>query len=225
MLAHCLTPWDAGAFAVLLLDGDVHEEWRCTTGLFLRENQKTFTYAFLYGAGEEKLGQIVINDWRDALRLGETTNKPPRKEFANELGKQARRKLLQNVPALDYLLRKCHEKAAQGWFTSLDCRVLACPTEHGALNDVLQSYGAVVMKHAKLGLAGELQTLLGWQHGHDYAWLLDIHDEWQVETPAERAEEFGKLAVTHITAAGVRLGVRCPLDGEFKIGNNWMETH
>jgi hypothetical protein len=32
----------------------------------------------------------------------------------------------------------------------------------------------------------------------------------------------GKLA---IKSAGVQLNMRCPLDGEFKVGNSWKETH
>jgi len=40
-----------------------------------------------------------------------------------------------------------------------------------------------------------------------------------------RAEEFGRLAVQSIIDAGKQLNVRCPLNGEYKIGNNWSETH
>jgi DNA polymerase I-like protein with 3'-5' exonuclease and polymerase domains len=55
--------------------------------------------------------------------------------------------------------------------------------------------------------------------------VANVHDEWQVEVKAEYAEEVGKLGVKAIQDAGVVLGLRCPLTGEYKIGNNWAETH
>jgi len=40
-----------------------------------------------------------------------------------------------------------------------------------------------------------------------------------------KAEEFGRLGVHAIIDAGKKLKIRCPLDGKYKIGNNWAETH
>jgi DNA polymerase I-like protein with 3'-5' exonuclease and polymerase domains len=54
---------------------------------------------------------------------------------------------------------------------------------------------------------------------------VNVHDEFQYEVEEGRAEEFGKLAVQSIVDAGKQLKVRCPLNGEYKIGNNWSETH
>ena len=61
--------------------------------------------------------------------------------------------------------------------------------------------------------------------GITYEFLGNIHDEWQVEVRADQAESFGRLATASIQAAGERLGLRCPLDGEFKVGDNWAGTH
>ena len=66
MLAHRLAYYDGGAFWLILKDGDPHTEWMKVTGIFIRENQKTLTYALLYGAGDEKLGRIIIADWIEA---------------------------------------------------------------------------------------------------------------------------------------------------------------
>jgi DNA polymerase I-like protein with 3'-5' exonuclease and polymerase domains len=52
-----------------------------------------------------------------------------------------------------------------------------------------------------------------------------VHDEFQYQVKENQAEEFGKLAVQSIVDAGNQLGLRCPLNGEYKIGNNWKETH
>jgi DNA polymerase I-like protein with 3'-5' exonuclease and polymerase domains len=55
--------------------------------------------------------------------------------------------------------------------------------------------------------------------------LLNVHDEWQLEVPKQFGEIVGELGVSAIQAAGVALGLRCPLDGEYKVGKNWAETH
>jgi DNA polymerase I-like protein with 3'-5' exonuclease and polymerase domains len=61
--------------------------------------------------------------------------------------------------------------------------------------------------------------------GFDYKFLGNIHDEIQTEVDEQQAEDFGKLAVSCIVQAGQQFGLRCPLDGEYKIGDNWSETH
>ena len=55
--------------------------------------------------------------------------------------------------------------------------------------------------------------------------MANVHDEWQVEVSEKDAEQFGKLGVTSIKEAGKFLNLRCPLDGEYKIGDSWDETH
>jgi len=224
MLAHRLAFYDGGAFGVTLLSGDPHEEWRLATGMFYRENQKTFTYAMLYGAGPEKLGLIILADWREAFEKRLTTDRPPRLGAAIDLGKTAQGRLFRNVPALASLVAAIRGKHEQGWFRALDGRILAIKSEHSALNDLLQSDGAIVMKHALLGLDWKL-TAAGLRHGTEFAYLLNVHDEWQIETYRHCADVIGELAVDAIRATGESLGLRCPLDGEFKVGNNWSETH
>ena len=61
--------------------------------------------------------------------------------------------------------------------------------------------------------------------GITYEFLGNIHDEWQVEVLERDAESFGRLATASIQAAGDRLNLRCPLDGAFKVGATWADTH
>ena len=58
-----------------------------------------------------------------------------------------------------------------------------------------------------------------------HKFVLNVHDEWQVETPEKYGEEVGQLGVMAIRQAGVALALRCPLDAEYKVGRNWSETH
>lgn len=59
----------------------------------------------------------------------------------------------------------------------------------------------------------------------DFNFVGNIHDEIQSEVIADKAEEFGKLAVSCIREAGNRFNLNCPLDGEYKVGDSWEQTH
>jgi DNA polymerase I-like protein with 3'-5' exonuclease and polymerase domains len=61
--------------------------------------------------------------------------------------------------------------------------------------------------------------------GKNFSFVLNVHDEWQMEVREENTDEVGQLAVQAIRDAGDFFKFRCPLDGEFRIGNNWAETH
>ena len=52
-----------------------------------------------------------------------------------------------------------------------------------------------------------------------------VHDEFQVEVRKEHADEVGTIIVEAIQDAGKYFKLNCPMDGEYKIGTNWYETH
>ncbi len=228
MLASRMAFYDDGAFWLVLSEGDPHTDWMKSTGIYIRNNQKTWTYATLYGAGDEKLGTIIIVDWRQALEKGLTTKPVPKGaggsgDIEKELGKASRAGLLSNLPALDFLLKACKTAQKNGWLRGIDGAVIQCKTEHGSLNDLLQHDAVRIMKYAKVLLYRELveTDLLG----QNCEFVLDIHDEWQIESDPLYAENIGKAGCALIKQAGEELGCRVPLDGEFKIGKNWRETH
>ena len=55
--------------------------------------------------------------------------------------------------------------------------------------------------------------------------VANVHDEWQVESAEDVAEEVGKMGVKAIKDAGLSFSLQCPLDGEYKVGDNWYDTH
>ncbi len=59
----------------------------------------------------------------------------------------------------------------------------------------------------------------------DAKFVANIHDEWQIQVKESQAEAVGILGVEAIVKAGEHFKMRCPLDGEFKIGESWYETH
>lgn len=179
---------------------DVHSVNQKAAGLRTRDQAKTFIYAFLYGAGAEKIGKIVGGSSKD--------------------GKVLIDNFLSSTPALLALRAKVARMATKGSLPGLDGRRLYIRQEHKALNTLLQGAGAIVMKKA-LVIFKELLTVNQIPH----KMLLNVHDEWQLEVPKQFGEIVGELGVSAIQAAGVALGLRCPLDGEYKVGKNWAETH
>ena len=205
MLAHYLSTWDGGEYSKAILEGDIHSVNQKAAGLKTRDQAKTFIYGFLYGAGDAKIGEIVEGTAQDGSRL--------------------KKKFLSNLPALKILKQLIQKKAEQnGCLTGLDGRILPIRSEHAALNMLLQSAGAVLMKVALIKLHTKL-TDIGWQHGREYAFVGNIHDEFQAEVKPELVETYGELAVKAIQSAGRELKMKCPMDGEYKVGESWAETH
>jgi len=205
MLAHYMAFYDGGQYAKIVTEGDVHTVNQQAAGLENRDQAKTFIYALLYGAGDEKIGNIAGGN--------------------AQLGQKLKRKFFSSLPALARLQADVQRKVKHGGeLIGLDGRILPIRSSHAALNMLLQSAGAVVMKVALIQLF-HLLNGLRWQHGREYAFVANIHDEFQAEVTPDKAETFGKLAVESIQHAGKQLKLNVRLDGEFKIGNNWAETH
>jgi DNA polymerase I-like protein with 3'-5' exonuclease and polymerase domains len=55
--------------------------------------------------------------------------------------------------------------------------------------------------------------------------VANIHDEWQLDVPENIAQEVADIGVNAIRKTARLLSLTCPQDGEYKIGNNWAETH
>ena len=197
MLAHYMNDED---YTNEILTGDIHTANQFASGVDTRSQAKTFIYAFLYGAGDAKIGSIVGGTARDGRLLKE--------------------KFLSNTPSLRDLRERVSVASGRGYLYGLDGRRVAVRSEHSALNTLLQSAGAIVMKKA-LVLLDEYAKL--WNI--DYKFIGNIHDEIQTEVREEEAEVFGRLAVSCIEASGQHYKLNCPLSGEYKIGNNWSETH
>lgn len=129
-------------------------------------------------------------------------------------------KFLDNTPALKKLRGSVEKEAASGVLTGLDGRKLRVRSAHSALNTLLQGAGAIVMKQALVFLSQSIELA-----GIPACIVANVHDEWQVEVDEWFAESVGRLGVAAIEQAGRHFDMKCPLTGEFKIGNNWSETH
>ena len=197
MLAHYMN--DEG-YTNEILTGDIHTANQLASGLETRDQAKTFIYAFLYGAGDAKIGSIVGGTAKDGKRLKE--------------------KFLGNTPSLGRLRERVGVASGRGYVLGLDGRRVYVRSQHAALNTLLQSAGAIVMKKA-LCLLDEYAT----KWNINYNFIGNIHDEIQTEVREDKSEVFGGLAISCVEAAGIHYKLNCPLAGEFKVGDSWADTH
>lgn len=197
MLAHYMNDKD---YTYEVLNGDIHTANQRAAGLESRDKAKTFIYAFLYGAGDGKIGEIVGGTARQ--------------------GKVLKANFLNNTPALATLRSRVAKASGKGYLKGLDGRRIKVRSEHSALNTLLQGAGAVVMKQALVHLEDYAN-----KEGLDYHFIGNIHDEIQTEVREDQATRFGELAVQAVVDTTETLNLRCPLDAEYKIGNNWADTH
>lgn len=179
---------------------DIHTKNQIAAGLKTRDQAKTFIYAFLYGAGPAKIGSIVGGGEREGKKLTEA--------------------FLNNTPALQSLRTKVERAATKGWLKGLDGRRLQIRSAHAALNTLLQGAGAIVMKKALVLLDRKIKAM------KLKAYLVvNVHDEWQLEVAEEDDEMVAAMGIQAIQQAGQKFNLKCPLDGEAKIGYTWGDTH
>lgn len=226
MLAHYVMRWDNGQYAEIVdkgrhAEGTDPHSWMRTEivgediigkGEAGRDNAKTAIYAYLYGGGDEKIGEIVL------------PTAPANDKRA--LGKEIKAKLLDRFHALNKLKAAIEETVEdRKYLVGLDGRRLNVRKPHAALNTLLQSAGAVVMKKTLIVLDADLRAD-GLSPGTDYEFVANIHDEAQAEVLPDRYPLYQRLALEAHPKAGTQLRVQCPLKAEVSpLARSWKETH
>lgn len=238
MLASYMGRYDDGAYVKTVLEGDVHTVNQQAAGLATRANAKTFIYAFLYGAGGWKIGIIPGVSFDQIPALKANSREWERAKYTLEkrdmsttdinvalevTGRRLKTQFIKGLPALGLLKDAVEAKAReQKFIKGLDGRLLQCRSPHSALNTLLQGAGAIVVKKATVLWHQELRRLNLKQYVRQVA---HVHDEAQSLVRIGKEQEVGELAVACIRRAGEYFKLRCKLDGEWKVGRNWQETH
>jgi len=197
MLAHYMGDSD---YIEEVINGDIHTTNQNLAGLKTRDQAKTFIYALVYGAGDAKIGSVAGGGLKK--------------------GKELKQTFFKNLPSLRTLKDKVQKASERGFLKGLDGRKIYVRSQHAALNTLLQGGGAIVMKKA-MCILQELINL----NSLDAKFVANIHDEWQIQVKESQAEFVGQLGVEAIEKASQHFNMRCPLTGEYKIGENWYETH
>lgn len=211
--AHFLARFDGGEYARIVTDGDVHttnqKGFGLPAGKEFRGRAKNGGYAMLYGAGDWKLGTTLFPEF----------NVPGREAEAKRAGAAAKAAFKRNVPAYAQLIAQVeHLAVTRKYLYGMDRRKLYVRSKHSALNTLLQSCGALLVKRATVIAAPT------WEKYGAHL-MLHVHDEVQLEAPPEHAEVCGQAFIDGIKQAGEEWNFRCRLDGEYKIGASWGDTH
>ncbi len=207
MLAHYMFPFDDGAYADIILNGDIHTTNQEAAGLASRDMAKTFIYAKIYGSGISGLAETCLMYESDMKEVVRNFNK--------------------NTPALLDLTNAVKESATyKGYVKSLDGRRIGVKAKHAALNYLLQSAGAIVCKNWMVTLHSLLREA-GYISGIHFKQSAYVHDELQIafDPQAIDGETLGRLSREAMVSTGKKLGVRIPLDVGYDIGDTYADTH
>ena len=202
ILSHYLAKYDDGRYADILLNGDIHQVNADKIGI-TRRDVKTVTYAFLYGAGDAKIGLSVDKQL------------PPDKARAK--GKEVRAAFVAAIPGLSELLQAVKKRSATGKILAIDGRTLLVDSQHKALNYLLQCSAGIV---AKRWLQITHENLPPTAHQ-----LAFVHDELQYECKEEEVEDLKFLLELSAAQAGEYYNLRVPIAAEAKSGRDWSEVH
>ena len=202
MLAHYLSRYDNGRYQRILTTGDIHQTNADRIGI-TRRQVKTVTYAFLYGAGNTKLGYSY-----DKL-LSE--------KAAAVKGAEIRKAYIAAIPGLADLLLACEKASKRGYANAIDGRRISVDKGHKFLNYLLQGSAATIAKRWMVIVNECLPP-----DGHQLSF---VHDELNYECYPRFAEEFAKWLETAARFAGEHYNLRCPIAAEAKIGYTWADVH
>jgi len=202
MLAHYLARYDKGRYTKILLTGDIHQTNADKIGI-TRSQVKTVTYAFLYGAGDRKLG--VSYD-----------KQLPEDEAAKK-GREIRKAYIAAIPGLKELLEGVHKASERGYVYGLDHRRILVDSKHKSLNYLLQGSAAIIAKRWMV-LTNENLPKTARQ-------LAFVHDELQFEAESHEVDDLKFLLELTAMQAGEYYKMRCPVAAESQSGTTWADVH
>ena len=209
-LGHYLSKFDQGAFADVVLNGDIHQQNADRVGC-TRKEVKTLTYAFIYGAGDQKLGHSLRPELSDSQK--------------KQLGSELRRKFLDAIPGLEPLIEAVKQRVrTNNRLRGLDGRPIFCRAEHASLNYLLQSCGAILSKRW-LVIGQDLLDEAGLTYDRDYTRCAYVHDEQQFSVIPTEADNIARLLEQAALKAGEYYNFRVPITAAADVGNNWAATH
>ena len=198
VLAHYM---DDDKFTKEVLEGDVHTANQRMAGLDTRDQAKTFIYALLYGAGDAKIGAVVNGSAKDGAEL--------------------RSRFMSNMPAYKRLSEAVIRKGeSEGRLKAIDGRVLRVRSGHASLNTLIQGSSAVLMKKWFMYVDHYLR-----RRRIRSKIVAMIHDELVLESAEKDVDATTESVILSISQVNKAYNLRCKLECDVQVGNNWSEIH
>ena len=199
VLAHYL---NNPKFTESVLEGDPHSYNQEIGGFASRAVAKTFIYAFLLGAGDAKVGQIIGGSTKD--------------------GREVKGRFVANFPGLSDLLDDLERQVERtGRIILCDGTPIIVSAPHTRLGYLLQGDESRIMKKAAILAAKE-----NFRRKLDVLKVGDIHDEWQNDVFKDHTDEFAyEVCPYSFRSSGEFFNYRLPIDCDAKVGLTWASTH
>ena len=189
-----------------ILSGDIHQYNADIIGTD-RRTAKTWIYAFLFGAGSTKLGQVLTGS-RNAQAGTKSIE-----AYGNAIpGLKAIKDKLESI-------WKQTSGGSEGWIPGLDGRKLYTPQSYQTLNYLLQGCEGITCKAA---VAYQMKKIK--EEGLDASPRLFYHDETAWIASEKDAERVKEILVESFREGPKAFGVNI-MDGEGIIGNNYADVH
>ena len=189
------------AYTAKVVKDDIHNVNRIMVGLKSRADAKTVYYAFLFGAGDLKLGSGLGG--------------------GAKVGRDAKNKFLKAIPRIGTLINNAKKAVrVRGYLYGLDGRRIYCSSEHKALNYLLQGAEAVYMKYSQAFLWKAIK-----KEGLDARFVATVHDEYQLEVKDGDVKRVSELCLWAMEHTGKYLNLSVPMEGDVNVGKDWSLTH
>ena len=174
-----------------------------------RPTAKSYLYAYLFGAGDAKLGSVL-------------TGKPN-----PSVGKKSKDNFAKGIKGLGELREKLgkvwkntHYTQGEGWFPAVDGRPVFCPAEHQTLNYLLQSMEGISCKAA---LSYAMQKIK--EEGLRASPRLFYHDEIAYNSHPDDAQRVGEILQEAFCEAPKWFGIECMDGGDYVVGQSYADVH
>ncbi len=196
-LAHYMNDED---YIQQIESGDIHTYNQNVAGLKSRDQAKRMIYCLIYGGGDTRLGEIVDGGMHE--------------------GQAIRGAFMHNLPSYKELKKAVDVRSHTGSFRGLDGRVIKIRSKHSALNLLLQAAGATIARQWVINIqdAFDAENI----DAHIVAW---VHDEVQVAVRKGQEDYVGDLIGRMAEETQKTFNLSIPIRSEYKVGQNWAETH
>jgi len=196
-----------------VINGDVHQRNADTLSNIhacSRRTAKPWLYAYLFGAGPAKLGNILtgkvnIKIGKDSASLFETS--------------------IPGLKSIKDKLSSLFEKTSgafgkdKAFIRGIDGRMVFVSSQHQVLNYLLQTAEGVTCKAAIVYMRDKLNSL-----GIKYYFTLHYHDEFALVVEEQYAEQVSALAIEAFTEAPKWFNINC-MGGDAHTGKTYAEVH
>ena len=183
--------------------GDQHQRNADALGCS-RPIAKSYLYAYLFGAGDAKLGQVLTG------------------KSNSSVGQKSRQDFAKGIKGLEELKSKLnyHWTANNGWFPGLDGRPIFCSGAHQSLNYLLQSAEGITCKAAVSYAMRKIKD-----EGLRAKPRLFYHDEIAYTAHVDDAKRVGEILQEAFREAPKEFKVTCMDGGDYIIGDTYADIH